>query len=62
MKLKFRITTEDSPSNKLDLAIDLPEKYARMGLESLRLVSAVKKGLDKIKEALDEEGDDRELP
>ena len=62
MKLKFRITTEDNPSNKLDLAIDLPERYARMGLESLRLVSAVKKGVNRIKEALNEEGDDRDLP
>lgn len=39
-----------------------PKKYAKVGLESLKLVSAVKRWLDKIKEALNEKGDDRELP
>lgn len=56
MKLKFKVTTENN--DEVELAIDLPEKYAKIGLESLVMASAIKQGLDKIKEALHEQGKD----
>ncbi len=57
MKLNFKVTTENN-QDELELAIDVPEKYVRIGLESLTMASAIKQGLDKIKEALNESGKD----
>ena len=55
MKLNFNVSLETMPKPELNLSIDIPDKYAKIGLESAKLVSAIKDTLDRIKEALDEQ-------
>jgi len=55
MKLTFNIKLENNPEASLDLAVDVPDNYAKMGLESVKLAAAIKHGIDRIKEALDEQ-------
>jgi len=61
LKLNFNVRLEaplDAPAKpELNLSIDIPEKYARIGLESIQLVTAIKQGIDRIKETLDEHAD-----
>jgi hypothetical protein len=55
MKLNFNVKLESNPEANLNLAIDVPDKYAKMGLESVKLATAIKDAISKIKEALDEQ-------
>jgi hypothetical protein len=58
MKLNFNIKLEAPEQPELNLSVDIPDKYATIGLESAKLVAAIKQAVDKIREALNEENRD----
>ena len=58
MKLNFNVKLESPAQPELNLSIDIPDKYAKIGLESAKLVAAIKQAVDRIKEALREDKHD----
>jgi len=52
LKLHFNVKLEAPADPELNLSVDIPEKYGKIGLESARLVQTIKEGIDKIREAL----------
>jgi len=57
MKLHFNVKLEAPAEPQLNLSVDIPDKYGKIGLESARLVQTIKQGIDKIKETLSEHRD-----
>jgi hypothetical protein len=55
MKLNFNISLETTPKPELNLSLDIPDKYAKIGLESVKLVAVIQTAISKIKEMLDEQ-------
>jgi hypothetical protein len=55
MKLNFNVSLETTPKPELNLSIDIPDKYGKIGLESVHLLTVIKDAVSKIKEALDEQ-------
>jgi hypothetical protein len=55
MKLNFNISLETTPKPELNLSVDIPDKYGKIGWESAKLVAAIKGAIDRVKEALDEQ-------
>jgi len=58
LKLHFNIKLEAPAEPQLNLSVDIPDKYGKIGLESAKLAAAIKEGIDKIKETLNEHRDD----
>lgn len=57
MKLSFNVKLESKPEATLDLSVDIPDKYGKIGLQSVKLAAAIKEGIEKIKETLNEDRD-----
>lgn len=55
MKLSFNIKLETPAQPELNLSVEIPDKYGRIGMESAKLVTAIRQAVDKIKEALNED-------
>lgn len=58
MKLSFNIKLETPAQPELNLSVDIPDKYAKIGLESAKLAAAIKQAVDRIKETLNEDKHD----
>ncbi len=52
MKLNFNVRSESPAQPELNLSIDIPDKYAKIGLESIKLATAIREAIEKIKETL----------
>ncbi len=52
MKLNFNVRLEAPAQPELNLSIDIPDKYAKIGLESIKLGTAIREAIEKIKETL----------
>lgn len=52
MKLNFNVKLESPAQPELNLSIDIPDKYAKIGLESIKLATAIREAIEKIKETL----------
>jgi len=58
MKLNFNVRLEAPAQPELNLSVEIPDKYGKIGLESANLVAAIKQAVDRIKEALNEDKHD----
>jgi len=58
MKLIFNIKLETAKQPQLNLSVDIPDKYGKIGLESAKVIAAIKEGINKIKDVLNEHEND----
>lgn len=55
MKLSFNVRLEAPAQPELNLSVDIPDKYAKIGLESAKMVTAIREAIERIKETLSED-------